>query len=165
MTQLTDKQRAFAVNKAAGVKHREAAIAAGYAPTAAAQQASILMSRPDIKAAIKAAKKLMTNGVMPEGVNIATEAGLDPKKNSMPKSHYADPVTFLEDLMNHQHVPLAVRADAAKQLLPYKHARIGEKGKKETAKDRAELIAGKGKGVMKKNRLAPKDAPRLHLVK
>jgi hypothetical protein len=123
------------------------------------------MARPDIKAAIKVAKKSMRGGMQPEGVNIAVESGLDPKKNTMPKKHYADPLTFLTDVMNHTHLPIAMRADAAKQLLPYTHARIGEKGKKETAKDRAHQVAGTGKDAKKKTRFSPKKAPVLHLVR
>lgn len=36
--------------------------------------------------------------------------------------------------MNLATLPVAVRADAAKQLLPYMHARMGETGKKENAR-------------------------------
>jgi phage terminase small subunit len=57
MTQFTEKQQAFVDNKSAGVTNREAAIAAGYASTAAAVTAAKLMRRPDINAAIKTASK------------------------------------------------------------------------------------------------------------
>lgn len=40
----------------------------------------------------------------------------------------------------------------SKALLPYQHARLGEKGKKESAKDRAHAITGKAK-------FSPKGAP------
>lgn len=133
MITLTEKQQKFAINKAAGVKNREAAIAAGYAANNADVQAARMMQREDIKAAIKSAKAV---GARPEGVAIA-----DP----MPRKRYADPMTFLEDVMNHVQMPIALRVDAAKQLLPYKHARVGELGKKEKAKDRAEALTRKSR--------------------
>jgi hypothetical protein len=40
---------------------------------------------------------------------------------------------------------VALGAAPARDLMPYKHARIGEKGKKETAKETAHTAAKKGK--------------------
>lgn len=127
MKQLTDKQRAFVANKAAGVPNREAAIAAGYAPNSADVAAAKLSGRADIKAAIKAA----TSG---------NEAPGD--ANSMPREKYTEPMAFLMDVMNHPKLPIGMRADAAKQLLPYHHARIGEMGKKESAIQQAKDVIG-----------------------
>lgn len=129
MTKLTDKQLAFVVNKAAGVANRDAAIAAGYAVAGAAVAADKLMRNPAIRSAIKAAAK--------------PTPGVDTKAAApvMPRDKYADPKAFLLDVMNLGTLPIAVRADAAKQLLPYMHARMGETGKKETAKEEAKKIA------------------------
>lgn len=129
MTKLNSMQAAFAENKAAGLSNIDAALAAGYAPKAAQQTATKLMQHPGIRAAIKAATK---------GQDVDTKPGNAP---TMPKAHYADPIAFLTDVMNHAQLPIAVRADAAKQLLPYKHARLGELGKKEKAKENATKIA------------------------
>jgi phage terminase small subunit len=137
MTKLTDKQEAFVANKAAGVANREAAIAAGYAQGSADVAAHRLMQKPAIKAAIKAAG----------GGKKGTRDVTTPK---MPRAKYSDPVTFLEDVMNHTELPIAMRADAAKQLLPYKHARMGETGKKEAKANNARAIArGKHKFAIK----------------
>lgn len=157
MKKLTDKQQAFATNKAAGLTHREAAIAAGYAINSAAVAATQLMARTDIKAAIKAAKKTVGFDADSKGDD-AIDA-----KNAMPKASYSDPISFLEDVMNHKLLPLAMRADAAKQLLPYKHARIGEAGKKQNATDRAKEIANGGKKG-DKHAFAKKEAPPLRVV-
>ena len=154
MGKLTDKQQAYARNRAAGVGKADSAIAAGYAPVSASVTASKLEARADIKAAIKAARKNLGK----DEVNIAAETGLDRDKNTMPRAKYDDPIVFLEDVMNHKHLPVAMRADAAKQLLPYKHARIGEKGKKEKAKERAGEIA-KGRG-----KFGTKEPPKLKVV-
>ena len=135
MTKFTEKQQAFIDSKAAGATHRDAAIAAGYTMASANVRASELMRRPDIKTAIKAA-----------GVTIT------PDKHAMPRKHYADALQFMVDTMNSPQMPVAMRFEAAKALLPYQHACLGEKGKKETAKDRAREIVGKPK-------FAPKGAP------
>lgn len=136
MSKLTEKQQSFAVNKAAGVRNREAAIAAGYAPNSADVTAAKLLGRDDIQAAIKAAE---------------VEGGKD-GGDLMPRKHYADAVSFLEDVMNHAKLPVAARIDAARHLLPYKHARVGELGKKAKAKERAEELT-------RSSRFSPKRPP------
>ena len=158
MKKLTEMQQAFAVNKAAGLKNREAAIAAGYSAKNPDVQAAMLLRRADIKAAIKAAKKELAKGVNPGGVEIP-EVEDTSDKNKMPKAKYTDAKDFLLDAMNHKHLPIAARADYAKALLPYQHARIGETGKKEKLKDRANAVAGKGKG-----KFSPKAPPSLKVV-
>jgi phage terminase small subunit len=69
----------------------------------------------------------------------------------MPQDHYEDPLQFLRDMVNNKKLSMSMRSRAAEQLLPYTHARIGEKGKKEKRQDDAHGLA--------KGRLAPKDAP------
>ena len=68
----------------------------------------------------------------------------------MPREKYSDDKQFLIDVMNLAGLPIAVRADAAKELLPYMHARMGETGRKETKKENARAIArGKHKFATK----------------
>ena len=143
MALMTEKQRAFVAAKVAGVGNRDAAIAAGYAPSSARVAASKLMARDDIVQAIKAAAK-------PARVTV-------PSENPMPRDHYADSKSFLEDVMNHVGLPFAVRMDAAKQLLPFHHAKMGELGKKEKKQEAAE-------GIAKRGRFVPKQPPALRLV-
>ena len=103
---------------------------------------------PAIRAALKAAGKA-TPGVDIAPANV-------PK---MPREKYSDAKQFLIDVMNLAGLPIAVRADAAKELLPYMHARMGETGRKETKKENARAIArGKHKFATK----AP--PPRLTVV-
>jgi phage terminase small subunit len=144
MPKFTEKQQAFIDNKAAGATHYDAALAAGYSMASANVRASELMRRPDIKVAIKAAAK-------PGSVTIT------PDKYMMPSKQYADSLKFMVDAMNHAQLPVAMRFEAAKALLPYQHARIGEQGKKETAKERARGIVGKAK-------FTPKAPPQLRIV-
>jgi phage terminase small subunit len=144
MAKLTAKQQAFVSNKAAGVTNRDAAIAAGYAVAGAEVAAGKLMRNPAIRKAIKAATK--------------DAHPTDTKSNApvMPRAKYTDAMTFLKDVMNHAGLPIAMRADAAKQLLPYMHARLGEVGKKEKAKDRARVLSGQ--------RFRPNAPPTLHAI-
>lgn len=166
MPALTDKQLDFVTNKAAGVKNREAAIAAGYAAASADVTASKLLGRADIKKAIAKAKRNMRKGVTEKPP--VDEDDLDEttsKKNRMPKANYNDPLVFLTDVMNHKHLPIAMRADAAFKMLPYKHARIADKGKKETKKERAaELAGGGGSKSGGKPKFATKAPPPLKVV-
>lgn len=142
---LTEKQRQFVVNKAAGCTNRDAAIAAGYAVGSASAAADKLMAMPAIRAAIKAGAP---------SVDAKTSAP------TMPRESYDDPKSFLLDVMNLGSLPIAVRADAAFKLMPYMHARMGETGKKESAKDKARDIArGRSKFATK----AP--PPRLTVVR
>lgn len=62
--------------------------------------------------------------------------------------------------MNLDGLPIAVRADAALKLMPYMHARMGETGKKETAKEKARVIARGSR-----NKFATKTPPQLTVVR
>jgi phage terminase small subunit len=70
----------------------------------------------------------------------------------MPRKRYDESLKFVVDTMNHPQLSVAMRFEAAKALLPYRHARLGEKGKKDSAKERARDLASKPK-------FAPKGAP------
>ena len=153
MSKLTKKQQAFATNKAQGCTNRDAAIAAGYAPGSAAQAGDRLAKHPAVRNAIKGATKTVP-GVDTKTVNAP----------AMPRANYGDPITFLEDVMNHAQLPVAMRADAAKQLLPYKHARMGETGKKQTKKENAQAIARGDAGRPRKDRFATRAPPSLSVV-
>ena len=140
-TQLTTKQRLFAENKSAGLTNRDAAIAAGYAVAAAGPTAYKLMQHPGVRAAI-------------------TSVHSPPSKAAptLPKDQYEDPLSFLLDVMNHTQLPLALRVDAAKHLLPYCHARMGEVGKRDSAKEKARTLSSGHK-------FSPMRPPQLHVVK
>jgi len=161
MKKLTEKQQEFVNQRAHGVRPRAAAIAAGFSVNSADVQASQLGVRADIQAAIKAAKKAMrASGVAVPKDQVSEEDS----RYAMPKAKYDDAMEFLKDAMNHKLLPISVRGDYAKALLPYQHPRIGEAGKKEKAKDRARAVAGDGTSNKKKSRFAPKQAPKLHIV-
>jgi phage terminase small subunit len=146
--QLTEKQRLFVSNKAGGCTNRDAAIAAGYAVGSASQAAEKLMAMPSIRAALKAATKA-TGGVDIKPANVS----------KMPKANYPNAMAFLIDAMNLASLPIAMRVDAAKALLPYQHAKLGETGKKEAANEKARKIA-RGR-----HKFATKQPPQLTVVR
>lgn len=54
---------------------------------------------------------------------------------------YSDPLLFLSMLMDDEDADPKARLDAAKAMLPYVHAKIGEQGKKEAQQEQAEALA------------------------
>lgn len=123
---MTKKQRRFIELKIMGVANKGAAIEAGYAPNSADVTAGKLMMRADVREAIEQGK---------------SSSGASPSQG-MPRDHYPDSLTFLMDVMNNHALPVGMRIDAARHLLPYQHARLGEKGKKEQRKETAAVLAG-----------------------
>lgn len=176
MSKLTEKQLKFVKFKAEGITNAKAMIAAGYSVAGAAQNASTLLARPDIQKAIRAAKRERM-GPIDRAIDTHREARgegpvneKDDPKNAMPKDQYSDPKEFLMDMMNNKNFGLTTRAGYAVQLMPYVHARIGEKGKKETDLDKAKAVAG-GKQKQPnaradgKPKFAPGKAPNLRVVR
>lgn len=137
---LNDKQELFARNMAAGQNQKESCINAGYSENGAAAAASRLMKIPEILARIEELR------AQPEGLNktlnkdvnnvnkAVKSASADPPVQTVPDN---DPMLFLQSGINDERWPLKLRIDAAKALMPYMYARIGEAGKKETALDAA----------------------------
>lgn len=147
MANFTEKQQAFIDAKRAGLGNEQAAIQAGFSTASAASQATRLMKRPEIRAAIKKGAK-------------AAPAKLDTKGDDAPrmKPKYESSLELMRDTYNNPKMPDSIRFEAAKQALPYEHARVGEKGVKEKRKENAEGVAGN-------TRFRPKAPPKLHAVK
>lgn len=59
------------------------------------------------------------------------------------KDRYDSPLALLEDVMNNAKAPKSLRYQAAKDALPYRHARK-ESGKKEEAANDAKKAGAKG---------------------
>lgn len=57
---------------------------------------------------------------------------------------YDDPLEFLKAVMNDKAASAQMRVDAAKAMLPYKHNKLGEGGKKDQQQQAAKK-AGNGK--------------------
>lgn len=137
---LTDKKRRFAEALKSGASNRDAAVAAGYSEKTAAQAGSRLAKDKDVLAHIGRKEALL------EAKQQAKEAGQTFDIGSLSKM-YADPADFLKAVMNDVSEDVKLRVDAAKVLMPYTHAKPGEKGKKEERNDRAKKVASKFSGL------------------
>ncbi|PIT08772.1 hypothetical protein BGI30_07895 [Snodgrassella alvi] len=135
---LNDKQELFALSVAAGLNQTEACINAGYSRNGAAAAACRLMKNQAVLARIEELKKQQNglnkniNKIVNNDVNTDVNS-VNPVKSVSPPSD--DPLQFLLKVMNDEDLPPKLRVDAAKALMPYKHGRIGETGKKEAAMD------------------------------
>lgn len=134
---LTEQKLKYVALRKAGVRQKEAAIAAEYSARTAAQQASRLESDPEVREAIYGEKKTVVQEVAPQE-SVATD-----------EKYYEDAKDFLLAEMNDPKKAPSIRHDAAKALLPYQHAKIGETGKKKTREDEA-------KGVHKNSKFTPR---------
>lgn len=54
-----------------------------------------------------------------------------------------DPLEFLTAVMNDPATDMKIRTDAAKALMPFKHRKLGEGGKKEEKQDAAKKVASR----------------------
>lgn len=70
-------------------------------------------------------------------------------------TNIGDPIKFLTAVMTAPLLPLHIRMDAAKAMLPYTHKKLGEGGKKEQKQAAAEHTASK---------FAPSAPPKLKAV-
>lgn len=149
MAKMTEKQQRYVEARASGSKKIDAARYAGYAgrDSVLSVAASKLEAQPAIRNAIARAKK---------GAAKAEVAQESDDKFAVMKPSYQSSLSLMQDCYNNPKLPPSLRFEAAKQALPYEHAKIGEKGKKEDRKDRANEVA--------QGRFATKQPPKLRAV-
>ena len=144
---LNEAQQKFVEATLRGAGPKAAAIAAGLSENTAASAGSRMRKHPKIVAALAAI------GFDTPGLPVAAPA---PKKapasdvseqeeepiDDLPNTE--DSLEFLEAVVANARIPLGRRIEAAKTLLPFQHAKIGEKGKKATKADGAVAAAAEG---------------------
>lgn len=141
---LNDTQRKFVEATLRGAGPKEAAIAAGLSPDTAGPAGARMRKHPKVIAALEAV------GFATPGAPAAVRTAAPPPPVAEPEPEVDDlPITkdsveFYEAILANPKIPLSKRMDAAKNLLPYQHAKIGEKGKKETKADGAKEAATAG---------------------
>lgn len=144
---LDETQQKFVEATLRGDGPKAAAIAAGLSEKTAASAGSRMRKHPKIVAAL-AAIGFATPGVPAEPVTPkkapAAEAPEDEGEplDDLPATE--DSLEFLEAVVANPRIPLGRRMEAAKTLLPFQHAKIGEKGKKATKADGAAAAAAEG---------------------
>ncbi|WP_282369079.1 terminase small subunit [Pseudomonas sp. PS02290] len=154
---LTPKKQAFVAAKREGASNKDAAIAAGYAASSAAQAGARLAKDQFVIAALagpavnKKVNKFVKGDAPPKFSGRASGGELsaddDPGDESfdlLKAMRFSDPKEFLLATMNDFETDSKLRVDAAKALMPFIHPRKGEGGKKEE-KENAAKIAAKGR--------------------
>lgn len=126
-----------------GATPEEAAIAAGLSEKTARVAGARLRKKKCIVEAL-AAIGFSTPGAP---ITIPTGKAQDPEDeeepiDDLPKTE--DSLEFLEAVVANPRIPLGRRMEAAKTLLPFQHAKIGEKGKKATKAEGAANAAAEG---------------------
>lgn len=136
---LTGKKRAFADAVLAGFSNKEAAIRAGFSEKTASAAGSRTVKDPDVKAYLD--QQRSDRG----GVGAGTSAAAPPPfaDNMVDIPTTSDPMEFLTKLMNEPTADIRIRADVAKALMPFKHQKLGEGGKKDQKNDAAKAAANK----------------------
>lgn len=140
---LTDKKRRFADALLSGASNRDAAIAAGYSEKTASQAGAKLAKDPDVIAAIGRHlrdRQAASTEVKP-GRKVKAPPPEDGAVGELDLGDFDDPMDFLKAVMNEQAAEPKLRVDAAKALLPYKHGKVADQGKKEQKAAAADQVS------------------------
>ena len=141
---LTPTQELFFQATLRGEKPEQAAISAGLkSPKPSGFR---MRKHPAIVAAL-AAVGVSTSGIKPAkpgSTEASSEEDAAAELATIEIPETEDPKVFLTALMNCPKAGVKARLEAAKALLPFEHAKVGEKGKKESQVDAAHEVA-KGK--------------------
>ncbi|MCF7558898.1 terminase small subunit [Pseudomonas petrae] len=155
---LTPKKRAFIAAVREGASKKNAAIAAGCPAKTASSAGCRLAKDPDVIAELHKLNALHPVNTDVKGVKAPLPGNSDDvapetvKPNGFDLARalmHADPKDFLLAVMNDFDSEAKLRVDAAKALMPFVHARKGESGKKEQAKDKAAQVAAGRFGTRK----------------
>lgn len=139
---LNESQELFFKATLRGEKPEQAAISAGLSPKTAKAAGFRMRKHPAIVAAL-AAVGIGTKAAPNAKPETSTdESAADLATVDIPETE--DPKAFLTALMNSPKAGVKARLEAAKALLPFEHAKIGEKGKKATKAEGAAAAAAEG---------------------
>ncbi|KQE16777.1 hypothetical protein APD36_06545 [Acinetobacter pittii] len=152
---LTEKMEKFALAIVDGKTNKEAAISAGYAEKTASAAGARLAKDPEIIIYIEMLKAQKEGrSLTSDQPNIKPEnSGED--ENPLEEFQFEgdDPLEFLTKVMNFNGNKLNIRMQAAMALMPYKHGKVADKGKKETKQDKAKEATRTGKYATLDNQL------------
>jgi len=139
---LTAKKRRFADAVLAGKANKDAAIEAGYSAATASAAGSRLVKDKDVALYLAAHRIQQESKPEPAGRSGSTaRAPVDFDIDAM--TSFTDPKAFLIAAMNDGRTEPKLRVDAAKALMPFVHAKVGEAGKKDAKAEAAKKAAGK----------------------
>ena len=133
---LNGKMQAYAEARATGLKPLQAAAQAGYSGAGIRVTTTRLENRADVQGEIRRLKR----GGKPEAQEAEATDNGELDRWAM-KDHYATPLDLLRDVWNNPKAPKSLRYQAAKDAMPYCHARM-EAGKKQEKNDNAKKASG-----------------------
>lgn len=139
---LTAKKRLFADAVLAGKANKDAAIEAGYSAATASAAGSRLVKDKDV-ALYMAAQRIERESKVAQPVKPAAERAPPPDFDPYAMTSFSDPKAFLIAAMNDGRTEPKLRVDAAKALMPFVHAKVGETGKKDAKGEAAAKAANK----------------------
>lgn len=151
---LNQSQELFFKATLRGEKPEQAAISAGLSPKTAKAAGFRMRKHPAIVEAL-AAVGIGTKAT-PTSKPVSTEEESEPDIVTIEIPETDDSLVFLEALMNCPKAGVKARLEAAKALAPFQHARVGEKGKKESKQDAAADTKG--------GKFGPRERGKPHLV-
>jgi phage terminase small subunit len=136
---LTDQKRRYAEARMAGATKKQSAITAGCPEKTASQAASRYEKDADVKS-FMARKNKLESAADPEEVATVSvpSSEIDIQEDPYIPRQAADPMEYLILVMNDMEADPKQRLDAAKSLLPYKHQKLEDAGKKKAAQDAAQ---------------------------
>lgn len=143
---LNSKKRAFADAVLTGKSNRDAAIAAGYSAATASAAGSRLVKDKDVVTYLAGRRRkapTKAKPAQPEADAAITKAAVAAGFDLESILTFSDPKAFLLAAMNDQNTEPKLRIDAAKTLMPFVHAKVGEAGKKDAKADAAKKAASK----------------------
>ena len=145
---LTEKKKAFALEKRNGKDNKEAAILAGCPEKTASAAGARLAKDPDVIAYLERLEEATPEQVVKHEVRPLTTFTSIQAANTLD-----DPLEFLKSVYTDQVEDMALRVRAAQAALPYIHGKVAEKGKKETKAEAARDGAKSGKFATLDNQL------------
>lgn len=140
-----------------GATPKEAAIAAGLSEKSARVAGARMRKKKVIVDALSVIG-IATPGVPTDGPQVTHGESEAEEVVDIGLPQTEDSLEFLEAVVANPSIPLGRRLEAAKTLLPFQHAKIGEKGKKATKAEGAANAAAEG------NKFGARAAPALKAV-
>ncbi|MBV6769634.1 terminase small subunit [Acinetobacter baumannii] len=156
---LTEKMEKFALAIVDGKTNKEAAISAGYAEKTASAAGARLAKDPEIIVYIemlkaqKEGRSLTSDSPKVKPKDTPENSGEDVNPIEEFQFEGDDPLEFLTKVMSFNGNKLNIRMQAAMALMPYKHGKVAEKGKKETKAETAREGSKSGKFATLDNQL------------
>jgi phage terminase small subunit len=144
---FNSQKKAYVDGLRAGMRKKEAAIAAGYAASCASQTAARLSKDPGVLAYMARLDTPQSVQVTAESVAPDTPPPVPAIAPALPKTASIDPLEYMESVISDPMQDPKLRLDAAKALAPYRHPRLEVANKKDEKDKKAKDVQANRFGV------------------